>query len=326
MNISTVEKIADAVLYEGYMLYPYRASAVKNQQRFNFGVLYPREYGEAWEMTTECLVHGSASTVEVKVRFLQMETVKDWQEGREREVNIPPSGLSPGNRYYPVHHCRGSISGLVAQATTWNPDSHGGDTPTNTEIQAASVLSEPVRQRFTFEASETIEGDVELRASHVEDDLFRVTLIVRNLASMASANREQVLLRSLVSVHSILHCEGGEFVSLLDPPERFQAAAAGCQNIGGWPVLAGDQEQKDMILAAPIILYDYPQIAPESAGDLCDGTEIDEILALRILTMTDAEKEEVRKGDDRARQILERTEMLPPEHFQKLHGALRGLK
>ena len=78
-------------------------------------------------------------------------------------------------------------------------------------------------------------------------------------------------------------------------------------------------------MSAPIILSDYPQIAPESAGDLFDGTEIDEILALRILTLTDAEKQEVRNGDERARQILERTELLPPEHFQKLHGAMRGL-
>ncbi len=99
-----------------------------------------------------------------------------------------------------------------------------------------------------------------------------------------------------------------------------------CRNIGAWPVLAGEEGQRDMVLSAPIILYDYPQIAPESAGDLFDGTEIDEILALRILTMTDAEKLEVRNGDDRARRILERTEMLPPEHFQKLHGALRGLR
>ena len=90
--------------------------------------------------------------------------------------------------------------------------------------------------------------------------------------------------------------------------------------------MAGEEGQHDLILSAPIILYDYPQIAPESAGDLFDGTEIDEILALRILTMTDAEKLEVRNGDDRARRILERTEMLPPEHFQKLHGALRGLR
>ena len=87
--------------------------------------------------------------------------------------------------------------------------------------------------------------------------------------------------------------------------------------------MAGDPKQRDTMLVSPIILYDYPQIAPESPGDLFDGTEIDEILALRILTMTDEEKEEVRAGDERARQILERTEQLPAEHFQKLHGALR---
>ncbi len=96
--------------------------------------------------------------------------------------------------------------------------------------------------------------------------------------------------------------------------------------MGTWPVLAGHEGQRDIVLSAPIILYDYPQIAPESAGDLFDGTEIDEILALRILTLTDDEKSEVRNGDGRARRILERTEMLPPEHFQKLHGALRGLR
>jgi hypothetical protein len=96
--------------------------------------------------------------------------------------------------------------------------------------------------------------------------------------------------------------------------------------MGAWPVMAGEEGQRNLMLASPIILYDFPRIAPESPGDLFDGTEIDEILALRILTMTDAEKLEVRNGDDRARRILERTEMLPPEHFRKLHGALRGLR
>jgi hydrogenase maturation protease len=80
------------------------------------------------------------------------------------------------------------------------------------------------------------------------------------------------------------------------------------------------------MLASPIILYDYPQIAPESPGDLFDGTEIDEILALRIMTMTDSEKLEMRNSDDRARKILERTEALPMEHLMKLHGTLRELR
>jgi hypothetical protein len=317
MNITSVEKIADAVLYEGYILYPYRPSAVKNRQRFNFGVLYPREYcdlelgSDAWEMRTECLVQGSAcTTVEPKVRFLQLVgqpilaaagfqpalfacedacSRHTWQEGQERDVSTPPFTLE-------------------------------------------SIRVHPHRHEFVFpgaEAAKTLEGELELGALQLEESLFKVTLNIRNVARLEAANtltRDQVLLRSLVSVHSILHAVGGEFVSSFDPPEHLKPAAAGCQNTGAWPVLAGDEGQRDLMLSAPIILYDYPQIAPESPGDLFDSAEIDEILALRILTMTDAEKLEVRNGDDRARRILERTEMLPPEHFQKLHGALRGLR
>jgi hypothetical protein len=41
MNLARVEQIAKAVLYEGYMLYPYRPSSVKNRQRWNFGLSIP---------------------------------------------------------------------------------------------------------------------------------------------------------------------------------------------------------------------------------------------------------------------------------------------
>jgi len=95
--------------------------------------------------------------------------------------------------------------------------------------------------------------------------------------------------------------------------------------VGAWPVLAGEPGRRDTVLCSPIILYDYPQIAVESPGDLFDGAEIDEILSLRILTLTDEEKSAMRRSDERARLILERTEALPPEHFMKLHGALRPL-
>jgi hypothetical protein len=285
MSSAVVEKIANAVLYEGYMLYPYRPSAVKNRQRFNFGVLYPREYCELqagsdnWEMQTECLLIGDATPLEVKVRFLQLAAD---QEAIERTVSI----------------------GVVS---------------------LPSLHAESLRHRFRFDG---LDGDLELYAKRLDHRCFQVTLVIRNLANLKKAdmNRDEVLLRSFVSVHSILHASGGEFISSIDPPERYRAAVSQCRNIGTWPVLAGEEGQHETVLSAPIILYDYPQIAPESPGDLFDGTEIDEILALRILTMTDAEKLEVRHGDDRARQILERTEMLPPEHFQKLHGALRCLR
>ena len=80
------------------------------------------------------------------------------------------------------------------------------------------------------------------------------------------------------------------------------------------------------MLASPIILYDYPEIAPESPGDLFDSTEIDEILTLRIMTMTDQEKREMRAVDERARKILERTELMSDDELLKMHGTLRGME
>jgi len=297
MNADRIEKLANAILYEGYLLYPYRSSAVKNQQRFNFGVLYPRRHCEqnpgadAWEMQTECLVRSSAATmIEIKTRFLQLVEREGRQEGLDRSVSTPLCGLHS----------------LAAQST-------------KQKILFEGETAEAYR-------SETLDGEIELRAQQIEDGLYRVTLRVRNCAELGDGpGRDEVLLRSLVSVHSILQVTGGHFISLLDTPEDFQQEAVSCCNIGCWPVLVGEEGQLDMMLASPIILYDYPQIAPESSGDLFDGCEIDEILALRILTLTDEEKAEVRNGDERARRILERTETLPPEHFQKLHGAMRGL-
>jgi len=142
-------------------------------------------------------------------------------------------------------------------------------------------------------------------------------------ATGQSAERDKILLSSMVSAHAILGVEDGEFISLLEPPAALAEVAAQCSNEGVWPVLAGDGSTT--VLSSPIILYDYPQIAPESAGSLFDSTEIDEILSLRILTLTDAEKREMRQSDDRARQILERTENMPDEQFAKLHGVLRGM-
>ncbi|HWE51842.1 MAG TPA: hypothetical protein VG273_18755 [Bryobacteraceae bacterium] len=303
MNTSAVEKIANAVLYEGYMLYPYRPSALKNRQRFNFGVLYPRDYCEleagsdAWEMRTECLVvteNAESAMIEVSVRFLQMAAREEWQDGLERVVTLPAATLQ-------------------------------------------SSAGQALRHEFVLEPSrdaegrccERLVGEAELSTSQLAGSVFKLTLNIRNrteIETTRETTRDQALMRSFVSVHSILQATGGEFVSLLDPPEDLKGAVAECHSAGTFPVMAGIEGQRGLMLSSPIILYDYPQVAPESAGDLFDGTEIDEILALRILTMTQEEKLEVRNGDDRARQILERTEMMPPEHFQKLHGALRGMR
>lgn len=276
MNAKMMDDIANAVLYEGYLLYPYRKSSIKNRQRWNFGVLYPRSYAErqsgsdASSMQTECLVQGSLdATVHVRVRFLDLVEPASG-EAVEREVSTIAGSSHP----------------------------------------------------FSFES---IEGLVETETQAMADGLFKVRVRIHNTAAFEGATREEALTRSMVSTHTILSVVNGEFVSLLEPPDNLRDLTSRCQNIGTWPVLVGDVGQRDAMLSSPIILYDYPKIAPESPGALFDGTEIDEILTLRIMTLTDQEKAQMGMSGDRAREILERTESMPAEQFMKLHGVFRGV-
>jgi hydrogenase maturation protease len=351
VNAKLVEDIANAVLYEGYMLYPYRPSSVKNRQRWNFGVVYPRAYSEMqngadnWFMQTECLASGSSSTeLSVKVRFLQAvartigelktpldvlpadidkgeqpdlqivealqvgdQILQTWQEAIEREIVFPsfrladllPAGHStvlnfPGGRELePVRTADGRIAAAIVRT------------------------------------KDSVTGKVEVVAECIEDGLFKITVRILNITATINpdfSSRDAALMQSLLSAHTILSINEGEFVSSIDPPAELKSVASECKNMGTWPVLVGEEGQRDCILSSPIILYDYPQIAPESPGNLFDGTEIDEILALRILTLTEDEKHEMRHADERSREILERTESMPAEHFMKLHGVLRGLR
>jgi hypothetical protein len=329
VNVKLIDEIANAVLYEGYMLYPYRPSSVKNRQRWNFGVVYPRNYSEAqegtdpWYTRTECLVKGSAQTgITVRVRFLQAisRTVRGaqdsqmweqqsqaWQEATERDVLVETRLLDE------------LVDASISEAV---------DLPASETTESICDADGRITQ-LIVRTQESILGRITLSASRVNEGLHKITLEVANEGSVVDpgkSSRDCALMRSLLSAHSILSVARGEFVSLLDAPEELKEFAVQCKNVGTWPVLVGEEGQRDAVLSSPIILYDYPQIAPESAGDLFDGTEIDEILALRILTLTEDEKREMRDGDARARQILERTEALPEEQFLKLHGVLRGLR
>jgi len=155
---------------------------------------------------------------------------------------------------------------------------------------------------------------------------FKLSVHIENRTSgTATLTSNTVMPHSFVSTHTILQVRQGAFISLMDPPEELKTAAQQCQNVRTWPVLAGREGDCDTMLSSPIILYDYPQIAPESPGALFDGTEIDEILSLRIMTLSDEEKEQMRQ-DERTREILERTEALTPEQFMKMHGTIRDLR
>jgi hypothetical protein len=344
MNRALVDPIADAVMYEGFILYPYRPST-KNRQRWTFGGLYPEPYsrrgcGDAWTQQTECLVLGDAATsVEAVVRFLHLTSrqvgvidphlaewprdsepssrpveslrvgdrlFQSWQEAEAREVSLESATL-------------GELSARVIRHAFGFPGGRRLEPLLGPSGEVVGVL---IRDQ------EGVDGVVEASAAKVGDGVYRVTLRVLNTTAMEfePTTRDEALLRSLVSTHAILGVAGGEFVSMTDPTEPFREAASACRNVGAWPVLVGDEGQADMMLSAPIILYDYPKIAPESAGDLFDGTEIDEILTLRILTLTDDEKGAMAAVDERAGDILARSEAMARDQMRNLHGTFRGLR
>ena len=293
MRLAASDAIARAVLYEGYVLYPYRPSALKNRQRWTLGGLMPRPPGGAaalpvpgdpWSMQTQVLVAGGAGArAEVRLRFLQLVATADpdWQQAIEREVAVAPVALG--------------------------------------ELAASGR-----EERFCFDAepaagrSETVAGAVEMAAERFgQDGIHRLTVAVHNLSPGAST------LQRMASSHTLIGVDGGSLVSLMDPPPALADAAAACVNLGTWPVLVGPPGSHDTMLSSPIVLYDHPEIAAESSGDFFDGTEIDEMLALRVLTLTDQEKAAAAACDPRVRAMLERVESMSEVDLRGLHGALR---
>jgi len=291
--MTTVDAVARATLYEGYLLYPYRAAAIKNRQRWTTGGLLPGAYcvqykDEASALRVECLVEGDAATaLDVEVRFLQLMdgTAMEPQHAVERRLVLPQQ--------------------LVRD-----------------------VLVHPMTMRAMFDGdpgAHRIEVSVRGTVVPVSNGTLKVRIDVANstVLGQVPASRHRAMTWALAACHVVLHVNGGAFVSLFDPPQRLLDESRGCMNAGVWPVLVGNDGARDTMLASPIILYDHPEIAPESPGELFDATEIDEILALRILALTDDEKREMANADSKVRALLERTQRLTPDELEALHGRLR---
>jgi hydrogenase maturation protease len=336
MNWERAEAIADAILHEGYLLYPYRRSAPKNRYRWQFGIVRPQDAGQADEygpafMQTECLVEpGASPSLDLKLRFLQIEarlverlaeapdrweavdaiTVGDrelvtWDEAEPREVAV--TGI-------PV--CAGLADGVSRFAI-------GG----SREVELVRDASHEIAARIVRERL-PITGVIEVSIDAI-GELRKVRVRVTNDSTGAPGgdlDRRDTLRRSLIGAHTLLAIADGAFVSLLEPPLRFAEHAAGCTNAHTWPVLVGQPPERDLMLSSPIILYDYPAVAAESPGDLFDATEIDEMLTLRVLTLTERERQEAIVTDPRAKRIIERATTLPDEMFGRLHGAMRDVR
>ncbi|MEU9007132.1 hypothetical protein ACFWBI_31520 [Streptomyces sp. NPDC059982] len=337
-RFDTARQVADAVLFEGYVLYPYRASAAKNRLRWQFGVLVPPAWapahGEHSFQRTEILMeprgeatlflelrflHGRRRTVqrlradggfeEVAELRLPDRILVPWDEGTEERVElaVPVASLTGDGVVLPFSRPAGEESEPVRDAE-------------------GAVIGRLVRR--TAEA----EGVLRVSATALEGPyrVLRLTAVVENTSPWTpgdpDAAREAALPRSLVGAHLLLGVSAGSFLSMTDPPEWARGAVAACENRHTWPVLAGGPGRADVVLSSPIILEDHPAIAPESAGAMYDALEIDEILALRTATLTEEEKREARGTDARAAAVIELAESMPPEVLERLHGAVRGLR
>lgn len=284
----TIEKVVQAVLYEGYRLFPYRQDSLKNSQSWGLGSLLPKAwvdhypYSDNYWLQSECLISGDEESIfSLSLRFLQ----KDGESYREQSQLIEAVPLK-------------------------------------------ELLGTEKRERVEFALdSGIIVVVIVLRCETLEERVQRLTVRVCNespcFESMQDIEREALMPWTLHSVQSVLQIKRGSFYSLIDPPARLSTYADECNNERSWPVLVGEPGQSDTVLSSPTILYDYPEIAPESPGDLFDGTEIDELLTLGILALTDDEKAALRKDNDRIRGLLERAEALSPEQMSALHGRLQ---
>jgi hypothetical protein len=310
MNFADVEPIADAVLFEGYMLYPYRSSAMKNRQRWNFGTLYPRGYAEAqipperFGFCSQILIEaGRGAKLSACIRFLQLVSTGD-----ESQVWAP---------------------GFVRSRTLENLEIADLASGMTHVFDLAEVSMDECSK-----CPEGLEGKdrravLRLKSTALGGGLYRMDMSLSNESAVTDSRvftSRTIQDLNFVSAHLLVGVEGASFLSLLEPPAWAEAYSAACEQDGVFPVLVGHEGDRSRILCSPIILYDYPRVAPESSGDFFDGTEMDEMLALRVLTLTDEEKEEIRGGDRYARAVLERTEMLPAEQFARIHGAIRGLR
>jgi hypothetical protein len=345
--LQLARRVADAVLYEGYLLYPYRASSSKNQVRWQFGVLGPvgaveAMVGEDPVLFTECLLEpaGEGANVDIYIRFLQTqwrapERFVDGEGGRFEHVDELRVGATNWIGWHEAVEQELAVTGLTVEDLVAGRDIEvalpGGEEFELVREADGTVAGRLVRTRYP------LVGRVAITATR-EQTIPPVVLVrveVENTAILdvtdetsRSIRRDLAARQSFVGTHLLLTATESAFVSVVDPPHWAADPAARCGNARCWPVLAGTRgengQTSEIVLGSPIILGDYPEIADESPGQLFDSAEIDEILTLRIMTMTDEEKVEARGTDPRAAAIIDRSDDMPPEVFERLHGALRS--
>jgi hydrogenase maturation protease len=321
--------IADAVLYEGYVLYPYRADDPKNVVRWQFGVLMPpaavlADPSERSALTAHLLAEGPEPAFDVRLRFLQLQRRSVERRAGDRAEEV--SRLLVGDTaYLPFDEAVPQEVDVRTEpaAATARSRRHTRTVPGGTDVEEVPG-GRLVRRRLPLELAVTT------RTRRIEGPygVSRLSVHVENTSRPGLAEpyrRQDALPGALVAAHLLVRVEGGRLLSMTDPPEWASGYVQESRSDGVWPVLVGPAGSADLALCSPIILPDHPEVAPESVTAFCDATEIDEMLSLRALTLTEQEKQAVRGTDPRAAGILDDVEGMPAAVMDRLHGAVRSL-
>jgi hypothetical protein len=331
-RLAGARRVADAILFEGYILYPYRSTSAKNQLRWQFGMLGPvgaveAGVGEEPGMRTTLLVEPEVDadiSVDLTLRFLHPQfRAVERAAGSGFE---PVEALAIGDaRWVPWHEavvCEVPLPGISSD-TVIPIEIAGGE-----DVELLRRAGRLVRTR------EPLSGQVRVswRQPDADRPLVAVDVEVVNVGRWdqsdadrvhRTAARDLAARVSFAGAHVVARIHGGCFLSLTDPPAWASDAAAASEQHRCWPVLLGAEGgPDDLVLVSPIILADRPAVAPESAGDFFDATEIDEMLALRVRTLTDDEKAQARGTDPRAAEIVDRCDTMTDATLAALHGVV----
>jgi len=286
----TLQEITTSLLYEGYALYPYRTTALKNKTPIPFGVIYPEKYGAQNKysdsrMRTESLLIGNDETeLIVTIKFLQVHNSNNEWQAEERQV-------------------------------------------ISRQVNIRDLLCNNIDLFFKFSGqndSLEIEGHatIHLKKMNGWKDTFLLSVSIANTTPVPdNVSGHKILEYAFVSTHTILECRNGEFISEQNPREEFRELVKGCHNLRTYPVLI--DEENTTMLSSPIILYDHPKINNESKGELFDGTEMEEALWLHINALTESEKEQLSTVDEKIQSLLDTAKQITPTELIHLHDYLK---
>lgn len=320
-----VERIAQALLYEGFLLFPYRATALKNRVRTSFGELAPeasRGFRRSSQTAEIPVVVAPEAAITARVAFLRPvhRVVRDGAGLEVERVVVGEREIAGWEEAHEVVSIHGpfpasSLGGRGVEVTIPVPAVSASE-----ELRVGD--GGPVVARVARRAPPLVAAlQLALREGPC-GPILRAQLRNASIGIQGGDDGSEVL----HAAHVALHLQGGTFVSVVDPPAARAADAESCDPDGAWFVLAGPPGDQTLALASPIILDEHPAIAPESPRDLFDATENDELLTLCLRALGEEERRAIVATDPRAAALVDAVIALSEEAMGGLHGAVRGFR